>query len=126
MVTPSKKAGTPAPSFGSVSKQTMHLLQELKASLQARSLWDTQRPPLEKLQSTTPFASDTLAFYQWLQFIMIPTLQQRIEQRQPLPNSIAVHPMAIEVWRGQLREHKEIILLLKALDNLLDGHNDRH
>lgn len=113
-------------SSGSVVQQTAQLLQDLEASLKARSLWDSRWPPLDKLQSTIPFASDTLEFYQWLQFIMIPTLQQRIDQRQPLPNKIAVHPMAIEVWRGQLREHKEIILVLKALDQLLDGHHERN
>lgn len=126
MVTPSKKAGLGVASSDSVVQQTAQLLQDLEASLKARSLWDSSWPSVDKLQSTIPFASDTLEFYQWLQFIMIPTLQQRIDQRQPLPNKIAVHPMAIEVWRGQLREHKEIILVLKALDQLLDGHHERN
>ncbi|WP_194755842.1 YqcC family protein [Aliidiomarina indica] len=126
MVKSSKKAGAAQSTSGSLAEQTAHLLNELEAALKDQELWDAHRPAPEKLQSTTPFASDTLDFYQWLQFIMIPTLRQRIEQREALPNKIAVHPMAIEVWRGQLREHKHIILSLKAIDSLLDGHHDRH
>lgn len=110
----------------SVAERTLKLLTELEHSLKEHSLWDATPPSPRALQSTLPFATDTLEFYQWLQFIMIPALRQRIQTKQSLPNAISVHPMAIEVWRGQLREYKTIILTLKEIDTLLDGHHGRH
>lgn len=110
----------------SIAAQALEILEQLEVELKAAQLWQAQPPSLQALQSTAPFASDTLDFHQWLQFILIPTLNQLVEQRAALPNAIAISPMAIEVWRGQLREHRQIILQLKALDELLDGHHARH
>lgn len=110
----------------SIVQQTLNLLAQLEADLQAANLWDKQTPKPAQLMSTQPFATDTLDFHQWVQFIMIPSLRQCVQQRKPLPTKIAVSPMAIEVWKGQLKEHRDIILTLKAIDELLDGHHERH
>ncbi|RUO38197.1 hypothetical protein CWE13_00665 [Aliidiomarina shirensis] len=110
----------------SVAQETLALLEALEAELKAQQLWDDTMPEPSRLMSTQPFASDTLEFYQWLQFIMIPSLRQCVEQRKPLPNKIAVSPMAVEVWKGKLKEHRQIILVLKTIDELLDGHHGRH
>lgn len=110
----------------SVAQQTLDLLEELEVQLKSQNLWDHKIPEPSRLMSTQPFASDTLEFYQWIQFIMIPSLRQCVEQQNPLPNKIAVSPMAIEVWKGNLKEHRHIILVLKSIDELLDGHHGRH
>ncbi|MCL4408963.1 MAG: YqcC family protein [Gammaproteobacteria bacterium] len=110
----------------SIAAQTLDILEQLEAELKAAKLWQAKPPSVQALQSSAPFASDTLDFHQWLQFILIPTLNNLIDQRAALPNAIAISPMAVEVWRGQLREHRQIILQLKALDELLDGHHARH
>lgn len=110
----------------SVTQKTLALLEELETQLKAQELWDDGMPEPARLMSTQPFASDTLEFYQWVQFIMIPSLRQCVEQQNPLPNKIAVSPMAVEVWKGKLKEHRQVILVLKAIDELLDGHHGRH
>ncbi|EGN75644.1 hypothetical protein A28LD_0689 [Idiomarina sp. A28L] len=102
------------------------LLEELETHLKAQKLWDDSMPEPSRLMSTQPFASDTLEFHQWVQFIMIPSLRQCVEQQNPLPNKIAVSPMAVEMWKGRLKEHRQVILVLKAIDELLDGHHGRH
>lgn len=110
----------------SIAQQTLVLLAELEQVMQANQLWDAAAPEPQRLLSSQPFATDTLDFYQWVQFIMIPSLQQCVAEQKPLPNKIAVSPMAIEVWRGQLKTYRDVILALKAIDELLDGHHDRH
>lgn len=108
----------------SVAEHTLQLLEQLEGSLKQNALWMPTAPSPAALQSKLPFATDTLEFHQWLQFIMIPNLRQRIALEQPLPNKISVYPMAVEVWRGKLREHHAILLTLKNLDKLLDGHHE--
>lgn len=110
----------------SIAQQTLTLLAQLEADLQTAELWQKQMPKPAQLMSSQPFATDTLDFHQWVQFIMIPSLRQCVQQRKPLPTKIAVSPMALEVWKGQLKAHREIILTLKAIDELLDGHHERH
>ncbi|WP_157981229.1 YqcC family protein [Aliidiomarina iranensis] len=110
----------------SITQKTLDHLEDLEQHLKAQALWDEAMPEPSRLLSSQPFASDTLEFYQWIQFIMIPSLRQCVEQRKPLPNKIAVSPMAVEVWKGKLKEHRQIILALKAIDELLDGHHGRH
>lgn len=103
--------------------QTDRLLTAVETELQALELWEESPPASHKLQSTEPFATDTLAFHQWLQFIMIPGLKHRVKQQQHLPTQIAVSPMAIQVYRGELRRHRQLIQRLKELDILLSGEN---
>jgi len=110
----------------SIAQQTLVILDSLEDELKSLELWQSEPPAPSALQSSQPFAGDTLDFHQWLQFVLIPTLQTMIEQRQALPNAIAISPMAIEVWRGSLRDYRQVILQLKALDELLDGHHARH
>ena len=56
-------------------EQGSDLLFELEEILKAAGLWSAVTPSQEALASQQPFACDTLAFEQWLQFIFIPRLQ---------------------------------------------------
>ena len=47
------------------------LLKDLETVLKAGGYWSSTAPAPEALQSTQPFARDTLAFEAWLQFIFI-------------------------------------------------------
>ena len=100
------------------AKKTSQLLAKLREQLQETNLWEETPPAPEQLKSTEPFAVDTLEFHQWLQFIMIPEFEHRIQNRIDLPRGFAVSPMAEESWRGKWGERREIILTLRALDEL--------
>ncbi|MCC5856277.1 MAG: YqcC family protein [Idiomarina sp.] len=101
------------------TQKTAQILVQLRNELIAHELWESTPPAPEALQSNQPFAVDTLDFHQWLQFIMIPELEHRIAHGIALPSKIAVSPMAFEVWRGKWKERRELIALLKQLDDHL-------
>ncbi len=103
-----------------LAKQTTVLLNQLRTLLKEQKLWQVEPPAAELLQSTEPFAVDTLEFHQWLQFIMIPEFEHRIEHNLPLPSSFAVSPMATECWRGCWGERRQLILTLRQLDELFN------
>lgn len=107
-------------------KQRQHvqiLLIQVQKELKTLNLWQSSAPAEEALQSTEPFAMDTLDFHQWLQFIMIPRIQSLLTNRLPLPDKMAISPMAIEVYRGQLRPFRELILSLRTLDQVISGED---
>lgn len=104
-------------------QQVQDLLEQLEAELKAVNLWQQQSPAPEALLSNQPFAVDTLDFHQWIQFIMIPRMQWLIAQRQPLPAQMAVSPMAVQVYKGQLKEHRQVIACLREIDTVVTGND---
>lgn len=104
-------------------QQVNQNLQALRDALQKLSKWQSVPPPAQALRSTQPFAVDTLDFHQWLQFIMIPRMQALVDERQPLPASIAISPMAVQVYKGDLKRHRELIAILRELDKVLSGED---
>lgn len=97
--------------------QIAELLTELEQVLKAAELWASEPPHPEKLLSSQPFARDTLDFEQWLQFIFIPRFQQLIEQQAPLPQNMAVLPMAQMSLPGEMLVH----IILQRLDEVVSG-----
>ena len=89
-------------------KQTTELLTQLRDLLQEHELWEAEPPAPERL----------LEFHQWLQFIMIPQFEHRIEHNLALPRGFAVSPMAEECWRGCWGERRQLILTLREFDEL--------
>lgn len=77
------------------------LLQQLEAELRACGAWQSQAPDEAALQSSQPFALDTLAPHEWLQWIFVPRLQQMIASGQPLPRGFAITPYFEQAWLEQ-------------------------
>ena len=102
-------------------QQVSQLLHEIEQELKQLSLWQSEQPPASTLRSQQPFAVDTLAFHQWLQFIMIPRMHSMVAARQPLPSQVAISPMAAQVYKGQLKQHRLLIGHLRRLDIVLSG-----
>ncbi|MFP3631919.1 YqcC family protein, partial [Burkholderia sp. SIMBA_045] len=48
---------------------------------------------------------DTLEFHQWLQFIMLPRMWALVDSKRPLPEGIAVSPMAAHIYRSELEQY---------------------
>ncbi len=81
--------------------------------------WEEHPPAPAALQSTQPFAIDTLAFDQWLQWIFVPKLQELVTQQLPLPGQCAVQAMAEETYGDDNPGTQGIILLIAQIDTLL-------
>ena len=101
--------------------QVAALLIDVEAHLRQMGLWDSEPPPAEAMQSTQPFAIDTLEFYQWLQFIFLPTMYRLLEDGEDLPTECAIAPMAEEFFRGSELPSLQLELTLARVDKLLTG-----
>ncbi|GGB62226.1 hypothetical protein GCM10011607_23740 [Shewanella inventionis] len=91
----------------------------LEQTLKQCSLWSDDAPSKEAMASSAPFACDTMAFEQWLQFIFIPKMTELIQLQQPLPSSMAIAPMAEHVWKG-MAQRQILITHLQSFDALLN------
>jgi len=105
----------------SLNNAVRDYLAELETELKQLDLWQASPPSPAALASTEPFAMDTLAFHQWLQFIMLPRFRALLDGGHPLPKNIAISPMATHAYRDSLSEHQKLIGLLQQLDILLSG-----
>lgn len=102
-----------------VYAELQQLLLEIEAEMRAWSVWTATPPAASALQSIQPFAIDTLSFWQWVQWIMVPRFQQIIEQRQSLPPSSNMAPMAQEAIVSSGIKSSKLIDYFTSLDLLL-------
>ncbi|MFM4701956.1 YqcC family protein [Aeromonas bivalvium] len=97
------------------------LLGELSAELQRLERWQSDHPGEEALASTLPFCVDTLSFDQWLQFVLIPRMEQLVMLQAPLPANVSLYPMASESYKENLAEVADLLRLIARFDLLLSG-----
>src|SRR5690349_21150325 len=67
--------------YGEAAEYADRIEQELRAL----NAWQAQSPPPEAFESETAFFADTMSFYQWLQFVLIPRVRTIVEQRGKFP-----------------------------------------
>jgi uncharacterized protein YqcC (DUF446 family) len=97
-------------------------LTRLEALLKQQKLWSDIEPSSAALASTAPFACDTLAFEEWLQFIFIPKFSALINAQQALPSHMQIAPMAAQVWQFNASRQPIIELLISMDDVINAGH----
>lgn len=106
-----------------VRDQLNLLLETLEMELRAQGRWDGEAPTAAALRSTEPFAVDTLNFDQWLQWILLPRLQEMLVLQLPLPSNCAIQPMAEEVYGQDDPGGARIVLIVAEIDALLTDQN---
>lgn len=98
------------------------LLGSLETELRIQGRWEDQAPPAQALRSTEPFAVDTLSFDQWLQWILLPRLNELLVRQLPLPSDCAIQPMAEEVYDQHDPGAARIVSIIGEIDSLLTAH----
>lgn len=94
-------------------------LLQIEMELRRIGAWESEPPPEEALQSTEPFAVDSLEFTQWLQFVFVSRMKVLIEKGHPLPRVSGMAPMAEEHFRGRAEPGRGLIRELAEMDRLL-------
>ncbi|QXH52298.1 YqcC family protein [Pseudomonas fakonensis] len=95
-----------------------HLLL-IERELKVQGWWSDATPSAEALASTVPFAVDSMAFEQWLQWIFLPRMLIILEQGHPLPNASGILVMAETVFTDRPEQSRELRRLLAAFDQLI-------
>jgi uncharacterized protein YqcC (DUF446 family) len=106
-----------------IHQQCSKLLVQLEQDLKQLQLWSEQAPSNDQLNSVQPFAVDTLAFEQWLQFIFIPKMTMLVNSQSQLPTSMAIHPMAEESFNQQNESFNALLTTIKQIDQLIANQN---
>ncbi|MCC6361652.1 MAG: YqcC family protein [Phycisphaerales bacterium] len=94
------------------------LADRLEAELRRLGAWsDTPLPP-EKMQFSRAFGGDTMAFEQWIQFVLVARLREIAATGGPLPPSSQLRAYAVREFDGREDEMAALIDLLGAVDDL--------
>ncbi len=104
-----------------IHQQILHKLQQLENVLQTLGWWSEIPPSSEALRSPEPFCYDTMPLHQWLQWVFIPSMQQLAVNRQALPDSCAIAPLAELEWAKEKARVAELIRLLQQIDSLISS-----
>ena len=90
-------------------------IEELKWAMQQHGLWQKQIPAEEKLLSTQPFAIDTLAPEEWLQWVFVSRIEAMLAAGQALPANFELTPYFEQAWQT-LPQYNNVIYILKKID----------
>ncbi|VXD02286.1 Pseudouridine synthase [Pseudomonas sp. 8Z] len=99
--------------------QIADLLLLIERELRQLGWWQAEAPSAEALASQTPFCVDTLAFEQWLQWILLPRMKMLLESDRSLPAVSGIQAMAEMAYREQSVNVRGLLELLGRFDRLL-------
>ena len=95
---------------------------ELETALRRLHRWDEKSLPPEKFEDMGAFGANTMTFEQWLQFVLIPRIQEIIADKDEFPTGSMLAPYAIRVLDGD-PDGYELHDILYALDALVNGES---
>jgi len=114
-------------------------IEEIKAEMKRIELWQEDNLPKAFLHSKEAFCADTMSLAQWLQFVFIPTVQDKLETNSHWPERSEVgvyatqqylffHPTegnseALETQGSPDLKESKLISLLNEFDALFNEKN---
>jgi uncharacterized protein YqcC (DUF446 family) len=75
-------------------------LDRIERELRSLNAWQSNRPADEAFESGTAFFADTMTFYQWLQFVLLPRVRKIIEKHGTFPPESSVGAYAVRELDG--------------------------
>ncbi|MDO8332584.1 MAG: YqcC family protein [Pseudomonas sp.] len=96
-------------------------LRLIEVELRRLDWWTAISPTAAALASEQPFAVDSMAFEQWLQWLFLPRMQQLLESGAPLPSACGIAPMAEMSLAERAYQARALLQLLGEFDRLIVG-----
>jgi uncharacterized protein YqcC (DUF446 family) len=93
---------------------------EIETALKKLNRWDREPLPPEKFKDMGAFGSHTMAFEQWLQFILIPRIQEIVRTQGAFPTSSMIGSYAVREFGTDI-ESQDLQQLLYELDSLINA-----
>jgi len=91
--------------------------EEIVAEMKSTGTYDIVRPADEAFENMGAFGLNTMAYEQWLRWVLVPTIQERLESDGPWPPSSSVGTQAIREFDGS-PELARLTTLLCEFDRL--------
>ncbi len=95
------------------------IADRIEHELRALGAWAATPPPPEALDAGGAFGLESMAFTQWLQFVLLPRLRAVADGRSEPPRSSQVHAQAVREFDGWA-ESGPLQDVLLALDRLVE------
>ncbi len=99
------------------------LVTAIEAELKSLGAWSTTPLDPEKLVDMGAFGSNTMAFEEWIQFILLDRINEIIRSKDALPSESMVATYAIRQFDG-LDDYNHLLHLLQQLDDMCNGDED--
>jgi uncharacterized protein YqcC (DUF446 family) len=96
------------------------LADRIEAELRGLGAWESTRPPPDVLATAGPFGMNSLAYIQWIQWVLVPRLREVAEGAFAVPVSSDAGAHAVrefDGWHGAAG----LTHLLIELDDLVAG-----
>ncbi len=98
-------------------------IDSIEREMQAQGLWQKEPLPAEALRFERAFGADTLTFYQWLQFVLVPRVRGLVAEGGAFPRTSEVAAYAVRELDGDDRA-AGLLPLLADFDALFEGTPD--
>lgn len=82
--------------------------------------WSEREPPPEAFRSSAAFLADTLTFFEWLQFVLAPRIQQVALEGGTFPAASSVGAYAVRALDG-MEDASALVSLLSEFDGFIEG-----
>lgn len=92
---------------------------ELERALRGLGWWQEAPPAPERMNFQAAFGADTLAFSEWLQWVLVPIVHEGVAGGG-LPDHSEVAAHAVREFDG-MWDAEPVIAALRALDDAING-----
>ena len=93
--------------------------ERIEQELRSIGAWQAEPPPPEAFQSRRAFFGDTMSFYQWLQFVLLPRVREIVSSRGTFPRESSVGAYAIREMDG-VDEASGLVGILCEFDQFIE------
>ncbi len=83
-------------------------------------VWSSIPLPEEKFENMGAFGINTMAFVEWIQFMLLPVMQEIIKDKETLPSDSMISVYAVREFNGDNR-YAHLYDLLRQLDDMANG-----
>jgi uncharacterized protein YqcC (DUF446 family) len=95
------------------------LIDRIEAEMKRIGFWCKDPPTPEQMSFQRAFAQDTMAYHQWVQFVLLPRAREIAQSHGAFPPKSNTGIQAIREWDGDDRA-AELTTMLCDLDRLIE------
>jgi uncharacterized protein YqcC (DUF446 family) len=101
-------------------EKASRLIESIEMELKRLNRWSEQPLPPEKFENMGPFGSHTMAFEQWIQFVLLPRLEEIVRTQGEFPRESKLAVYAVRQFDGD-PDTDNLQELLYQLDELVES-----
>ena len=92
----------------------------IEAELRRLHQWQAEPMPASAYESDQAFYADTMTYFQWLQFVLVPRIKEIAAERGKFPRGSSTGVDAVRTLDG-FGDAGDLITLLSDFDDFIDG-----